>query len=132
MQAWSYEKAVEDRIKQAHIFRQFVDAQQIPTSFLGEPIIMAGDFNVDLISFQKEVKNLFLILDAQLPNITGTQNYTSDPLTNLLVGRDGQADPCKDSYKKVGDHFSINSIIHHLHQNKYVLEIKNVIVHVVN
>ncbi|KAI9909697.1 hypothetical protein PsorP6_014640 [Peronosclerospora sorghi] len=92
--------------------RQFIDAAGIPAD---EPLILAGDFNVDNQTFRDEVTNLELILKAHEPLRIGNQRYTSEyvmrllpintyieivsnsfsPHTNVLVGRDGAADDNK-------------------------------------
>ncbi|ETV96078.1 hypothetical protein H310_10719 [Aphanomyces invadans] len=88
MQAWSTPLGRADRVKQASQFHEFVEALEIPHT---EPLIFAGDFNVDNHSFADEVSHLIQLLHATAPALVGAQQYTSDPRTNLLVGRDGAA-----------------------------------------
>ncbi|CAK4711266.1 unnamed protein product [Aphanomyces euteiches] len=97
MQAWSTEAGRTDRIKQAEQFHAFAEALHIPHT---EPLIFAGDFNVDNHSYPGEVRNLINLLHASTPRRTGRQQFTSDPRTNLLVGRDGaaQSDKCSNEY----------------------------------
>ncbi|KAI9909643.1 hypothetical protein PsorP6_014623 [Peronosclerospora sorghi] len=78
--------------------RKFIDAVGIPAH---EPLILAGDFNVDNQTFRDEVTNLELTLKAHEPLRIGNQRYTSDPHTNVLVGRDGAAgdNKCKAQYE---------------------------------
>ncbi|KAI9911483.1 hypothetical protein PsorP6_009249 [Peronosclerospora sorghi] len=66
-----------------------------------EPLILAGDFNVDNQTFRDEVTNLELTLKAHEPHRIRNQRYTSDPHTNVLVGRDGAADDnkCESKYE---------------------------------
>ncbi|KAG7377332.1 hypothetical protein PHYBOEH_000922 [Phytophthora boehmeriae] len=88
MQAWSTPEGRADRIQQAQQMRHFIDAMGIPHH---EPLIFAGDFNVDNHTFGDEVAHLVDLLGAHAPQLTGEQLFTSDPHTNLLVGRDGAA-----------------------------------------
>uniref|UniRef100_A0AAV1TV76 sphingomyelin phosphodiesterase n=1 Tax=Peronospora matthiolae TaxID=2874970 RepID=A0AAV1TV76_9STRA len=88
MQAWSTPEGRSDRIEQAKQMRHFVDAIGIPHH---EPLILAGDFNVDNHTFATEVAQLVELLQAHEPHRVGAQNFTSDPHKNVLVGRDGAA-----------------------------------------
>ncbi|CAI5732288.1 unnamed protein product [Hyaloperonospora brassicae] len=88
MQAWSTLEGRSDRIEQAKQMRQFIDAIGIPHH---EPLLLAGDFNVDNHTFGSEVAYLVELLQAHEPRRIGEQNFTSDPHTNVLVGRDGAA-----------------------------------------
>ncbi|CAH0481200.1 unnamed protein product [Peronospora belbahrii] len=88
MQAWSTPERRADRIQQAKQMRQFIDAIGIPYH---EPLIFAGDFNVDNHTFGNEVAHLVELLQANEPRQIGKQVFTSDPHTNVLVGRDGAA-----------------------------------------
>lgn len=97
MQAWSTPQGRSDRILQAQQMKAFIDALQIPKH---EPLLFAGDFNVDNQTYPEEVANLVRLLDAKMPIRVGKQRYTSDPHTNLLVGRDGAANSnrCSQQY----------------------------------
>jgi len=97
MQAWYSKKDKAARVKQAQQFRSFIDSQEIPVS---EPVIIAGDFNSDLVRYPGEVKALLATLDATMPTLRGSVKFTSDPISNLLVGRDGAAHHCKPGYKE--------------------------------
>ncbi|CAI5710505.1 unnamed protein product [Peronospora destructor] len=66
----------------------FIDGIGIPYH---EPLIFAGDFNVDNHTFGGEVAYLMNLLEAHEPRQIGKQIFTSDPHTNVLVGRDGAA-----------------------------------------
>ncbi|TYZ57247.1 hypothetical protein PybrP1_008804 [[Pythium] brassicae (nom. inval.)] len=96
MQAWSTPQGRADRMEQAKQMRSFVDALQIPQH---EPLLFAGDFNVDNHTFAAEVAQLTELLGAHSPVPTGDQQFTSDPRSNLLVGRDGAAGSNKCSAK---------------------------------
>ncbi|KAF0682893.1 Aste57867_25028 [Aphanomyces stellatus] len=97
MQAWSTKEGCADRIKQAQQFHTFAEALAIPHS---EPLVFAGDFNVDNHSFVGEVDHLIELLHATSPRRVGDQLFTSDPRTNVLVGRDGAAhsNQCNQEY----------------------------------
>lgn len=96
LHAWNTEVAIGTRRQQANQMKEFLDKKNIPNN---EPVIFAGDFNVDLVRCASEFKNLSQILDAKLPEIIGKQKYTSDPSSNLLVGKDSAADSCQEQYK---------------------------------
>lgn len=96
MQAWNNPEAVETRRKQASQMKEFVTQMNIPSN---EPVIFAGDFNGDLVHYAEEFEGLGQILDAELPTLIGEQKYTSDPSSNLLVGRDGAANNCQKGYE---------------------------------
>jgi len=95
MQAWYTSDDKADRAKQAQQFKAFVDAQHLPPS---EPALLCGDFNTDWVRYPGEVAQLVSLLNATIPTLTGDVRFTSDPATNLLVGRDGAADDCQDGY----------------------------------
>jgi len=64
--------------------RQFVDAMAIPHH---EPLIFAGDFNVDNHSFAAEVAHLVDLLNASAPVQVGSQRYTSEYVVSLYCLR---------------------------------------------
>ena len=65
------------RASQFDLVRAFVDAQWIPTD---EPVIIAGDLNVD--AFTPELGDMLLRLHAEWPAIVGDVRYTWDAATN--------------------------------------------------
>ena len=76
-----------------------------------EPVILLGDFNVDLYSEQRQLSVMFDILHAEmLPRHKESHPFTSDPSTNVLMGLDdatsyaSRAFPngCNDEYLKRG------------------------------
>ncbi|OQR86894.1 hypothetical protein ACHHYP_20439 [Achlya hypogyna] len=97
-QAWSTPEGRADRIKQAAQMHEFVEALEISHT---EPVVLAGDFNVDNTTFPDEVANLVQLLRASMPMRIGSELYTSDPHLNLLVGRDGAAKSgsCEAAYE---------------------------------
>lgn len=97
MQAWYTEADKADRVKQAQQLKDFVVEQGIPRE---EPVIIGGDFNNDLVRYPGEVMTLLSILNATMPQLVGDTVFTSDPGSNLLVGRDSAADACADGYTK--------------------------------
>ncbi|KAF1326502.1 Vacuolar protein sorting-associating protein, partial [Globisporangium splendens] len=77
-----------------------------------QPLLFAGDFNVDNHTFASEVAELIELLGAHSPTQVGDQQFTSEyvvdifiqmptqcPRSNLLVGRDGAANSNKCSEK---------------------------------
>ena len=101
MQAWYSSDDKADRAKQAAQLKAFVDSQKIDPK---EPVLFSGDFNTDWVRYPGEVAELVSILNASIPTLTGDVKFTSDPATNLLVGRDGAAGSstfnCDDAYTK--------------------------------
>jgi endonuclease/exonuclease/phosphatase family metal-dependent hydrolase len=97
MQAWYSPAAIAVRVKQAEQLQRFADSLALPAS---DPVIVAGDLNTDLVLYPEEFDSLRRTFLAELPRLIGTQRYTSDPDSNLLVGRDGAADDCKSGYER--------------------------------
>lgn len=64
-----------------------------------EPLLLLGDFNINYKS--KEYYNMIKILNTSLlsKNVNSSK-YSSDPKTNILVGKDGEAEThkCYDKY----------------------------------
>ena len=97
LQAWDTEEAGAVRLDELHQMSDFVQSQGIATD---EPVIFAGDFNINLYTNPDQYASMLNILDAEAPVRVGPQKYTSDPSTNALVGQDGAADAlgCGDAY----------------------------------
>lgn len=78
--------------------KHFIDQLALPHS---EPVLFAGDFNTDNVSFAEEVSGLVSTIKAHMPKRGGDQLYTSNPHSNLLVGRDGAAtsNKCLERYE---------------------------------
>ena len=100
MQAWYTQADLNDRAKQAQQLKAFVKSQNLDPS---EPVLFAGDFNTDWVRYPGEVSQIVDILNASIPTLVGAIKFTSDPSTNVLVGRDGAADKstfnCQQSYE---------------------------------
>ncbi|HAT13030.1 MAG TPA: hypothetical protein DCS91_05120 [Microcoleaceae bacterium UBA11344] len=96
MRAWNSQTARETRQKQAKQMKEFVEAKNLPNN---EPTLSAGDFNVDFVRCASELSDLAQILDAKLPELKGEQKYTSDPSSNILVGKDSAAKACLEADK---------------------------------
>lgn len=80
MQAGSDDAEREQaRVDQLNALKQFVDTFNIPSD---EPILYAGDFNIDLLS--DEYDELESILNVALPENTGFE-YSADGATNLMT-----------------------------------------------
>jgi len=110
------------RAAQFALLKAFVDAQGIPTT---EPVIVAGDLNVD--AFTPELDDMLRVLRAAWPAVVGTDRYTWDPETNALAegGREwldyvlvsldhaqparawNRAMPLRDDGFDLSDHFAV-------------------------
>jgi len=67
------------RKEQFQEFRKFINSLNIPHH---EPVILAGDFNVN--KGTEEFRLMVNILDVTLPKLKGTEKYTADHSNNLL------------------------------------------------
>ena len=97
MQAWYTPQKIAIRVKQAQQMKAFIVSQQIPPD---EPVVLAGDFNDDMVRYPGSVATLLSTLNASMPPLDGEIQFTSSPSSNVLVGRDGAADECRDQYEK--------------------------------
>jgi endonuclease/exonuclease/phosphatase family metal-dependent hydrolase len=118
-----YGRRVEEvRAAQFALLRRFVDAQGIPAS---EPVIVAGDLNVD--AFTPELDAVLRVLRAAWPPVVGDVRFTWDPDTNALAegGREwldyvlvsvdhaqparawNRAMPFRDGDLDLSDHFGV-------------------------
>jgi len=68
------------RAAQFGLLQAFVDAQAIPAD---EPVIVAGDLNVD--AYTPELDDMLRRLRAAWPAVAGDARYTWDPATNALA-----------------------------------------------
>ena len=76
-----YGRRVEEvRAAQFALLRTFVAAQKIPAT---EPVIVAGDLNVD--AFTPELDDMLRVLRAAWPSVVGDVRFTWDPETNALA-----------------------------------------------
>lgn len=81
-----YGSGVADvRASQFALLRAFVDAQGIPTD---EPVVLAGDFNVD--AWLPELGSMLEVLRAVRPPTDGTMRFTWDPAGNALAHHGGE------------------------------------------
>lgn len=101
LQAWSTppgKVARQGQLRELH--DKFLPAIGIPTDG-SEPVIFQGDMNTDFVLYPEEVAGMKTILRAELPELVGDQLFSSDPVTNFLVGKDGAAkqDGCLAQYK---------------------------------
>lgn len=71
------------RAAQFGLLRAFVDAQAIPAD---EPVIVAGDLNVDATT--PELDDMLRVLRAAWPPVAGDARYTWDPAANALAEGD--------------------------------------------
>jgi endonuclease/exonuclease/phosphatase family metal-dependent hydrolase len=96
MQAWYTPNAEAARKAQAVALNHFIEEMNIPKT---DPVIIAGDLNADRVHFPDEYQTIIDVLEASCPKLIGEQRFTSDPSSNLLVGRDGASDGCNSSYE---------------------------------
>jgi endonuclease/exonuclease/phosphatase family metal-dependent hydrolase len=68
------------RAAQFGLLRAFVGAQAIPVD---EPVIVAGDLNVD--AYTPELDDMLRVLRAAWPAVAGDARYTWDPAANALA-----------------------------------------------
>lgn len=80
-QAWSTAEGREVRKVQFRIIKTFIDAQNIPAS---EPVIIAGDLNVDRVHYNDEYIDMLNLLNAAQPGRQG-HAYTFDASINRLA-----------------------------------------------
>ena len=78
-QAWSQEKNQLTRAKQFEQMRGFIDNQYINGN---EPVIIAGDLNVDKINFPQEYEQMLRTLIAEEVPRSGGYPYTFDGAVN--------------------------------------------------
>lgn len=85
LQAWDTPECVDIRRTQAKMCTELVESLALPED---EPLIFAGDFNVDTGS-KVEFDELLSTLSAtRVGGEGGLEDFTSDPMTNALVGND--------------------------------------------
>ena len=70
------------RTKQFQIINSFIQQKSIDKN---QPVIIAGDLNVDKISATAEFNNMLVTLNASLPKQIGIPDYTYDPRDNCLA-----------------------------------------------
>ncbi len=118
-----YGRRVEEvRAAQFALLRRFVDAQGIPAT---EPVIVAGDLNVD--AYSDELDTVLRVLRAAWPPVVGDARFTWDPETNALAEGDrewldyvlvsgdhaqptrawNRAMPIRDGDLDLSDHFGV-------------------------
>ena len=83
-QAWNAEKNQATRLSQFQQMRNFIDSRNISSS---EPVIIAGDLNVDKINFQQEYNTMLNVLSAEEAPRNG--GYASSYNGNVNAWTDG-------------------------------------------
>lgn len=76
------QRYLELRQAQFDVIRDFVAQQQIPDS---EPVVIAGDLNVDRLGDRHQFEMMLERLDARFPDQTDGHPCTIDPLNNPLA-----------------------------------------------
>ena len=96
LNSWESPKSRKVRRGQMAEVSKFVTKMNIPKS---EPVIMMGDFNVDMYSQQKQIRALLdLIGFEMLPRHKDTHPFSSDPMTNQLMGIDDTSAYSSDAF----------------------------------
>ena len=78
-QAWNAEKNQATRLNQFHQMRDFIDGRSISSD---EPVIIAGDLNVDKINFPQEYTTMLNVLNAEELPRNGGYAYTYNGYVN--------------------------------------------------
>ncbi|CAF0951817.1 unnamed protein product [Didymodactylos carnosus] len=71
------------RTRQIDIIKQFIDTLNISSN---EPVIIAGDFNIDRFLQPDEYLNMLSVLNIKIPPYIGEYSFTFDSRTNDLIG----------------------------------------------
>ena len=86
LNAWESPQSRRVRRGQMHEVRRFMEKQNIAPH---EPVMVLGDINVDLYSERKQLQALQDMVECDLlARHPQSHPFTSDPLTNALVGMD--------------------------------------------
>ncbi|CAH9063498.1 hypothetical protein PSECIP111951_02915 [Pseudoalteromonas holothuriae] len=80
--AYTSEQDVAVRFEQLTQLKHFIENKQIPYQ---EPVIMAGDFNVDKINFPQEHLAFLALLNATEPEAKGAYPYSYAGLVNIYA-----------------------------------------------
>lgn len=84
-QAWNATENQATRLQQFYTMKSFMDSKSIPSS---EPVIIAGDLNVDSINFQSEYGTMLSVLGAAEVSRNG-QGYAHSYNGNINAWTDG-------------------------------------------
>ena len=96
VQAWESPESRVVRRGQIAQVAKFIKDQNIPAN---EPVVLMGDFNVDLYSEQCQLRALFKLLDCEpLDRHPESHPFSSDPGTNQLMGIDDGLAYSSDAY----------------------------------
>lgn len=80
--AYTSEQDVAVRFEQLAQLKSFVESKQIPYE---EPVIMAGDFNVDKVNYPQEHEDFLELLNATEPEATGEYPYSYAGPVNIYA-----------------------------------------------
>ena len=115
-QSGEHPAARQVRVSQMQTIRAFIDSRHVPA---GEPVIIAGDLNVDQIGSRDEYRRMLQVLGASAPRRRGRLKYSDDPVTNRWTREDSP-----HAARKVIDHILISDT--HLRPARSVLEVRAV------
>jgi endonuclease/exonuclease/phosphatase family metal-dependent hydrolase len=94
LQAWDSELARRIRKSQVTEIRNFVRSLDLPVH---RPLVVCGDFNFDFYSSPKEIRWIEEFLSCSLL-VPPEPVFSSDPLTNQLVGNDSSGEYVSSYY----------------------------------
>ncbi len=80
--AYTEPEDIAIRFAQLAQFKSFVDSKNIPAH---EPVIMAGDFNVDKLNFPAEHQDFLALLNATEPQALGEFEFSYVGLVNIYA-----------------------------------------------
>ncbi|MGQ0836375.1 MAG: tachylectin-related carbohydrate-binding protein [Gammaproteobacteria bacterium] len=82
-QAWPNDEGRTVRARQFQYIKGFIDSKAIPAE---EPVLIAGDLNVDKHRFPDEFRDMLRFLNAQHPHAIGP-GFSFDPASNKLASQ---------------------------------------------
>ncbi len=90
--AYATSDDVNIRFRQLNQLKRYIDDKNIPYN---EPVIMAGDFNVDKLNYEQEHVDFLELMEATEPEATGTYPYSYAGPANIYA---------EDQYKEYLDY----------------------------
>ena len=96
LNAWTSPKAAAARLAQCEQLGSFIAAQQIPAD---EMVFVGGDINVDIWEHPSTIAEMSKLLGGVTFYTPEDVSFSSDPLTNALVGTDDAAEYATESLK---------------------------------
>jgi endonuclease/exonuclease/phosphatase family metal-dependent hydrolase len=88
LQAWANESTNRIRVSQSRAIKTLIDSMRIPTS---EPVVLVGDFNVDVYENHSQMMKIGSILNMHVV-MPSMAEFSFDPASNTLVGNDDDSE----------------------------------------